>query len=70
MHPHAENWIAIGRVVVYYARQPRHLVHELNVGNVATALTIRISVQLCKVVSMMFFFSRSVALFKGNFTSL
>ena len=34
MHPCTGNWVAIGHAVVYYARQPTHLVQELNVSTV------------------------------------
>ena len=34
MHPCPDNWLSIGRAVVYYARLPTHLVQELNVATV------------------------------------
>ena len=34
VHPCHGNWVAIEHTVVYYARQPTHLVQELNVGTV------------------------------------
>ena len=40
MDPCPGNWVAIGRVVVYYDRLTRHLVQELNVGTVGVALVI------------------------------
>ena len=34
MHQRLGNWVAMGRVVTYYAWQPTHLVQELYAGTV------------------------------------
>ena len=38
MHPYPENWLAIGRAVMYYARLPTHSVQELNADTVHVGL--------------------------------
>ena len=47
MHPCPGNWVAIGRVVVFFARLPMHLVQELNVGTVSHAFAVALKLSSC-----------------------
>ena len=54
MHKCPGDWVAIGRVVKYYAGLPTHLVQELYVGTAQSSQKIHVRVQSIEVnVSML-----------------